>query len=251
LVFLARVCHTGLKKAYRPNQKANSNEGSNLDAQNEKSIFANDKKEQQLADGNSGARTGGHEREKGLSLIVSANKATDPNAKPKDDVPTSFNRIIRHASKVIGRRKKMWVPKGSTPFKDELITRTSTARPTLKLEPHMTSKVLLSKHTNKKADPWRADWTWSSRRQPQGHMIPSDIRIIGDHIINSYHSMCQCMDKGISIQVCLLVFHGFGIVLGCTMMSLYILLRLFQSYIHVIGLHGRIEVDYCLEAKNK
>jgi hypothetical protein len=64
LVFLARVCHTGLKKAYCPNQKANSNEGSNLDAQNEKSIFANDKKEQQLADGNSGARTGGMSEKK-------------------------------------------------------------------------------------------------------------------------------------------------------------------------------------------
>jgi hypothetical protein len=59
------------------------------------------------------------------------------------------------------------------------------------------------------------------------------------------------MDKGIHIQVCLLVFHGLGIVLGCTMMSLYILLGLFQSHIHVIGLHGCIKVDYYIEAKNK
>jgi hypothetical protein len=48
------------------------------------------------------------------------------------------------------------------------------------------------------------------------------------------------MDKGIHIQVCLLIFHGLGIVLGCSMMSLYILLGLFQSHIHVIGLHGHI-----------
>jgi hypothetical protein len=53
-----------------------------------------------------------------------------------------------------------------------------------------------------------------------------DIRIIGDHIINSHHSTRQCMDMGIHIQVCLLVCHGLGIVLGCTMMSLYILHRL-------------------------
>jgi hypothetical protein len=49
------------------------------------------------------------------------------------------------------------------------------------------------------------------------------------------------MDKGIHIHVCLLVFHGLGIVLGCTMMSLYILLGLFRNHIHVIGLHGCIK----------
>jgi hypothetical protein len=50
------------------------------------------------------------------------------------------------------------------------------------------------------------------------------------------------MDKGIHIHVRLLIFHGLGIVLGCTMMSLYILLGLFQSHIYVIGLHGRISL---------
>jgi hypothetical protein len=59
------------------------------------------------------------------------------------------------------------------------------------------------------------------------------------------------MDKGIHIQVSLLIFHGLGIVLGCTMMSLYILFGLFQSHIHVIGLYGRIKVDYCIEPENK
>jgi hypothetical protein len=39
--------------------EANSNEGSNLDAHDEKSMFANDKKQQESADGNPGARTGG------------------------------------------------------------------------------------------------------------------------------------------------------------------------------------------------
>jgi hypothetical protein len=152
-----------LKKVYRAKQKDNSNEGSSLDAHDEKLMFANDKKQQKSADGNSRARTGGHELGKELSLIVSANKPTSLNAKSKDDVPTSFNRITRHASKVIGRRKKMmWVPKGSTPIKAELITHTSTARPTLKSEPHMTFKVLLFKHTNKKADPWSHDRAWSS-----------------------------------------------------------------------------------------
>jgi hypothetical protein len=65
----------------------------------------------------------------------------------------------------------MWVHKGSTPIEAELITQTSTARPTLKSEPHMTTNVLLSKHTNKKADPWSHDRTWSSRRQSRGQKI--------------------------------------------------------------------------------
>jgi hypothetical protein len=92
-----------------------------------------------------------HELKKELSHIVSANRPTGKNAKSKDDVPTSFNRITRHASKVVGKRKKiMLVPKGSTPNKAELITRTSTTMTTLKSELHMTFKVLLSKHTNKK-----------------------------------------------------------------------------------------------------
>jgi hypothetical protein len=102
---------------------------------------------------------------------VLANKPNGPNAKPKDDVLTSFNRITRHASKAVGRRKKMtWVPKGGTLIKVEFITRTSTARPTLKSEPHMIFKVLLSKHTNKKANPWSHDRTWSSRRQLYGQI---------------------------------------------------------------------------------
>jgi hypothetical protein len=137
-----------------------------MNAHDEKPIFANDKRQQQLADSNSGARTMGNELEKGLPLIVSANKPTSQNAKPKDDVPTLFNRITRHASKAVGKCKKMmWVPKGSTPITAELITRTSTAWPALKSEPHITSKVLLFKHTNKKADLWSHDRTWSSRRQ--------------------------------------------------------------------------------------
>jgi hypothetical protein len=126
-------------------------------------MFTNDKKQQQSADGNSSARTGGHELGKELSPIVSANEPTGQNAKPKDDVPTSVDRITQHASKAIGKKKKTTqFSKGSTLIKVELITRTSTARPTLKSEPHMTSKVLLSKHTNKKVDPWSHDRTWSS-----------------------------------------------------------------------------------------
>jgi hypothetical protein len=173
-VFLAHVGHTGLKKVYRVKQKVNSNESLNLNTQGENLIFANDKKQQQSTDSNSGARTGGHKLEKGLSPIVEVSKLTGQNTKPKDDVPTSFNRINQHASKVISKSKKMmWVPKGSTPIKVELITRTSTARLTLKSEPHMTSKVLLSKHTNKKVDHWDHDQTWSSRRQPRSHRIAS------------------------------------------------------------------------------
>jgi hypothetical protein len=85
---------------------------------------------------------------------VAVSKLTGQNTKPKDDVPISFNRINRHASKVVGKSKKMmWVPKASTPIKVEIIARTSTARTTLKSEPHMTSKVLMSIHMNKKADP--------------------------------------------------------------------------------------------------
>jgi hypothetical protein len=67
----------------------------------------------------------------------------------------------------------IWVPKASTPIKAELITRTSTVRSTLKSEPHMISKVLLSKHTNKKVNPWGHDQVWSSQRQPRGQKIAS------------------------------------------------------------------------------
>jgi hypothetical protein len=138
-------------------QKASSNESLNLNTHDEKPLFANDKKQQQSDNSNLGGRIREHEVEKGLSPIVSANKHTDPNAKSKDDVSTSFNRITRHASKVIGRRKKMmYVSKGSTPIEAKLITRTSAVGPTLKLEPYMTSK---SKHTNKKVDPCSHDWT--------------------------------------------------------------------------------------------
>jgi hypothetical protein len=101
---------------------------------------------------------GGHELEKELFPRVLASKPIGQNTKPKDDVPTSFDKISRHVSKAVGKSKKMmWVPKGSTPIKAELITRTSTARPTLKPESHMTSKVLLYKYMNKKTDPWSHD----------------------------------------------------------------------------------------------
>jgi hypothetical protein len=63
----------------------------------------------------------------------------------------------------------IWVPKGSAHIKVELISRASTASPTLKLEP----RILLSKRTNKKADPWSHDRTWSSQRQPRGQNIAS------------------------------------------------------------------------------
>jgi hypothetical protein len=57
-IFPARVSHTGVKKVYHAKQKVNSNEGSNLDARNEKPIFANEKKQQKSVDSNSDARTG-------------------------------------------------------------------------------------------------------------------------------------------------------------------------------------------------
>jgi hypothetical protein len=46
------------EKCYHAKQKANSNEGLNLNTQDEKSIFSNDKKQQQSANINSSARTG-------------------------------------------------------------------------------------------------------------------------------------------------------------------------------------------------
>jgi hypothetical protein len=58
-IFLARVSHTGLKKVYCVKQKANSNEGSNMDTQDEKLMFTNDKKQQKSVNGNLGARTRG------------------------------------------------------------------------------------------------------------------------------------------------------------------------------------------------
>jgi hypothetical protein len=92
---------------YCVKQKTNSNESLNLNTHDEKPIFTNDKKQQPSADSNSGARTGGHELEKGLFPIVAASKLTSQNTKPKDDVPISFNRINQHASKVVGKSKKM------------------------------------------------------------------------------------------------------------------------------------------------
>jgi hypothetical protein len=45
-IFPARVGHKGLSKVYCVKQKANSNESLNLNTHDEKSIFANDKKQQ-------------------------------------------------------------------------------------------------------------------------------------------------------------------------------------------------------------
>jgi hypothetical protein len=84
----------------------------NLDAHDEKPIFANDKKQQQSVDISSGARTGGHELEKELCPRVVAWKPTSQNTETNDDIPTSFNKISQQASKAIGKSKKMmWVPK--------------------------------------------------------------------------------------------------------------------------------------------
>jgi hypothetical protein len=244
LVFPDWVGHTKLKKVYHVKQKANSNEGSSLDAQGEKLMFTNDKKQQKSVDSNSDARTEGHELENELFPIVAASKPTNQNTKPRDDVPTSFDKISRHGCKAVGKSKKMiWVPKGSTPIKAELITQTSTARPTLKLEPRMTSKVLLSEHTNKKADPWGHDRTWSSQRQSQGQKIANGHQ---DHW-RPHHRFplfnMPMFGQGDSHPGMFTICHDLGIVLGCTMMSLYILLGLCQSHIHVIDLHGSNKVD--------
>jgi hypothetical protein len=145
----------------------------------------------------------------------------------------------------------MWVPKDNISIKVELITRTSTARPTLKSEPYMTSKVPLSKHTNKRPILGVTIRHRVFEDNREVRRLQVDTRIIGDHIINFHHLMHQCIDKGIHIQVCLLVFHDLDMVVGCTMMSLYILHGLFQSHIHVIDLHGCIKIDYYIEDKNK
>jgi hypothetical protein len=47
------------KKVYRVKQKANSNESLNLNTHDKNPIFVNNKKQQQLANSNSGGRTGG------------------------------------------------------------------------------------------------------------------------------------------------------------------------------------------------
>jgi hypothetical protein len=88
---------------------------------------------------------------------------TSQDIKPKDGIPTSSTRITQHASRALVKSKKMiWIPKGGIPNKAELIAWASTARPTLKSDPHMASKMLLAKHTNKMSDPWSYDRTWSS-----------------------------------------------------------------------------------------
>jgi hypothetical protein len=131
---------------------------------------------------------------------VAASKPTSQNTKPKDDIPTSFDKINRHVSKVIGKSKTMiWVPKGTTPIKAKLITQTSIARSTLKSESHIKSKVLLSKHMNKKL----ILGVMTRHRVPEDshevRRLRVGIRIIGDHVINYHHSTRQCMDKGIHI----------------------------------------------------
>jgi hypothetical protein len=57
-VFPAQVGHKGLKRVYHMKQKANSNESFNLNTHDEKPIFANNKKQQQSINSNSGGRTG-------------------------------------------------------------------------------------------------------------------------------------------------------------------------------------------------
>jgi hypothetical protein len=73
---------------------------------------------------------------------------TSQDIKPKDGVPTSSNRITQLASRALVKSKKMmWIPKINNPSKVEC-----TARLTLKSDPHMTSKTLPAKHTNKRVD---------------------------------------------------------------------------------------------------
>jgi hypothetical protein len=180
---------------------------------------------------------------------VPANKLTGQNTKPKDDVLTSFYRVIQHASKAIRKSKKMmWVPKCSAPIKVELITRASTARSTLKSEPHVVSKILLSKHMNKKVGPWGHDRMSSSRRQPRGKKTASGHQ---DHWRPHYQFLsvnAPMYGKGDS-------HPGMFTCLPWSWYSLWMhydeSLGLCQSHIHVICLHGYINIDYCIEAENK
>jgi hypothetical protein len=83
----------------------------------------------------------------------------------------------------------MCVPKGSIPNKAELITQTSTARPALKSEPHMAYKTLLSKHTNKRSIYGVTIGHGVLEHSHEVRSLQVDIRIIGDYIIDSHHSM--------------------------------------------------------------
>jgi hypothetical protein len=68
------------------------------------------------------------------------------------------------------------------------------------------------------------------------HLSP---KIIGNHIIKVQH--LGDMRIGIHMQVCLFIRPDFCMVLGCSIMSIYILDRLYQiSMKHLIACHGHI-----------
>jgi hypothetical protein len=204
----------GPKKDYHSKQKVNSNEGSNLDAQNEKLMFANDKKKQQLSDGNSGARTGGHELGKELSPIV---HLAAYKSKKLSQRMMFQHRLIRSADMLAASEAK--VRRWYAFPKAVLLLRLSS----------LLGHQLLVLHSNQNPT-WHRKYFCpciQTKRSILGvtirHGVPKDIRkirrlqvdirIIGDDIINFHRSTCQCMDKGIHIQVHLLVCHGFSIVL--------------------------------------
>jgi hypothetical protein len=52
------------------------------------------------------------------------------------------------------------------------------------------------------------------------------------------------MCHGLHIKVYLILIHGFGIILGCHVMNMNILLMLHKgAMIYMIGHHGRIKVS--------
>ena len=76
------------------------------------------------------------------------------------------------------------------------------------------------------------------------HHEQRKINNIGDHLIGIHCLSCQCMCHGLHIQVYLILVHGLIMILGWYVMTINILLILYQGVmIYMIGHHGRIKIS--------
>ena len=69
------------------------------------------------------------------------------------------------------------------------------------------------------------------------------INTIGDNLFGIHRLFRQCMCHGVDIQVYPILVHGLIMILGLYVMTISILLMLYQGVmIYMIGHHGRIKI---------
>ena len=70
------------------------------------------------------------------------------------------------------------------------------------------------------------------------------INTIGDHLIGIHRLFHQCMCHGVDIHVHSILVRGLVMILGWYVMTINILLILYQGVmIYMIGHHGRIKIS--------